>query len=210
MSERVVLCYGDSNTFGWIPAVGGRLERAKRWPGVLAAELGAGWHVIEEGLGGRTTVFDDPLEPGRNGRTYLAPCLASHEPVDLVVLFLGTNDLKARFGVPASDIAAGVGALVTIALESLAGPGITPPRVLVLGLPRLGRLSELAEMFAGAEEKAARLPEHLQAVAAALGVDFLDLGGLLAYSDADGIHLDEGGHRTIGEAVARTVRTVLA
>jgi lysophospholipase L1-like esterase len=141
---------------------------------------------------------------------YLAPCLASHEPVDLVVFFLGTNDLKARFGVPASDIAAGVGALVTIALESLAGPGITPPRVLVLGLPRLGRLSELAEMFAGAEEKAARLPEHLQAVAAALGVDFLDLGELLAYSDADGIHLDEGGHRTIGEAVARTVRTVLA
>jgi len=208
VSERVVLCYGDSNTFGWVRAAEGRLERAKRWPGVLAAELGPDWHVIEEGLGGRTTVFDDPLEPGRNGRTYLAPCLASHEPVDLLVLFLGTNDLKARFGVPAADIAAGAGALVTIALESLAGPGTTPPRVLVLGLPRLGRLSELAEMFAGAEEKAARLPEHLRAVAAALGAHFLDLGELLAYSDADGIHLDEPGHRTTGEAVAGAVRAL--
>ena len=65
MSERVVLCYGDSNTWGWIPAEGGRFPRDVRWPGVLAAELGAGWQVIEEGLGGRTTVFDDPLEPGR-------------------------------------------------------------------------------------------------------------------------------------------------
>ena len=208
MSERVVLCYGDSNTWGWIPGGNGRHARGKRWPGVLAAELGPGWHVVEEGLSGRTTVFDDPLSPDRNGRTYLAPSLASHEPVDLVVLFLGTNDLKARFGVPAADIAAGAGALVTIVLESLAGPGMTPPRVLVLGLPRLGRLTELADMFAGAEGKAARLPEHLRAVAATLGADFLDLGELLAYSDADGIHLDERGHNTIGEAVAGAVRRV--
>jgi lysophospholipase L1-like esterase len=203
VSERVVLCYGDSNTYGWTVACD-RLERAKRWPGVLAAELGAGWHVIEEGLGGRTTVLDDPELPYRNGREYLVPCLCSHEPVDLVVLFLGTNDLKTRFAVSAPDIAAGVGALATIALESLA-----QPRVLVLGLPRLGRLTELAGEFAGAEEKAAQLPEHLQAVAFALGVAFLDLGELVAYSDADGIHLDEAGHRAIGEAVARTVPTIL-
>ncbi len=205
MSERVVLCYGDSNTFGWL-ASGERLPRSTRWPGVLAARLGEGWHVIEEGLGGRTTVLDDPEEPFRNGREYFVPCLFSHEPVDAVVLFLGTNDLKARFGATAADIAAGEGELVTIALESLAGPGAAPPRVLVLGLPRLGRLTELAEMFAGAEEKAAQLPEHLKAVAAARGADFLDLGELLAYSDADGIHLDERGHRTIGEAVAGAVR----
>jgi len=209
MSERVVLCYGDSNTYGSI-AGRDRLERPKRWPGVLAAELGANWHVIEEGLGGRTTVFDDPELPSRNGREYLLPCLLSHEPVDLVVLFLGTNDLKARFDATAADIAAGAGTLVILTLESLVGPGGTAPHVLVLGLPRLGRLSELAEMFAGAEEKAARLPEQLQTVTAALGVDFADLGELLAYSDADGIHLDEAGHRTIVEAVAKAARTSLS
>ncbi|HYA10025.1 MAG TPA: SGNH/GDSL hydrolase family protein [Gaiellaceae bacterium] len=206
MSERVVLCYGDSNTYGWIPG-GGRYARGTRWPGVLAAELGAGWHVIEEGLGGRTTVFEDPLLPHRNGRDYLVPCLASHEPVDLVVLYLGTNDLKARFAATAADIAAGAGALATIALESLAGPGATPPRVLVLGLPRLGRL-ERVEEFAGAEEKAERLPEHLRSVTGALGVDLLDLGELVACSDVDGIHLDEAAHRTIGEAVAGAVRRI--
>jgi lysophospholipase L1-like esterase len=209
MNERVILCYGDSNTWGWIPGGSGRHARAKRWPGVLAAELGAGWHVVEEGLSGRTTVFDDPLSPDRNGKDYLAPCLASHAPVDLVVLFLGTNDLKARFAAAAVDIAAGVGALATIALQSLAGPDAAPPRVLVLGLPRLGRI-EWAEEFAGAEEKAERLPGHLRTVTAALGVDLLDLGELVACGDTDGIHLDEAGHRTIGKAVADAVRGVFA
>lgn len=208
MSERVVLCYGDSNTWGWIPG-GGRHARDKRWPGVLAAELGPGWHVIAEGLSGRTTVFDDPLSPGRNGREYLAPCLASHDPVDLVVIFLGTNDLKTRLGAGAVDVAAGVGALVTVALASLAGPGSAPPRVLVLGLPRLAPII-WDEEFAGAEEKAARLPEHLRTVTAELGVELLDLGALVACSEVDGIHLDEAAHRTIGEAVAGAVRRMFA
>ena len=96
-AERDVLCYGDSNTYGTIPASEGRFPRDVRWPGVLADELGAGWHVIEEGLGGRTTVFDDPILPDRNGRRYLMPCLLSHAPLHAVVISLGTNDLKARF-----------------------------------------------------------------------------------------------------------------
>ena len=198
MNERVVLCYGDSNTFGSSPGGGGRFARDVRWPGVLAAELGAGWHVVEEGLGGRTTVFDDPLLPYRNGRDYLVPCLASHAPLDLVVLFLGTNDLKARLGATAVDIALGAGTLAELVLANAAGP----PRVLVLGLPRLGDLGENAEEFAGAEEKAARLPHHLRAVTAELGVDLLELHERVAFSDVDGFHLDEDGHREVGKAVA--------
>ncbi len=130
MSERVVLCYGDSNTYGSIPGGGDRFPRDMRWPGVLAAQLGDDWHVIEEGLGGRTTVFDDPILPDRNGRTYLRPCLLSHQPLDLVVIFLGTNDLKARFAASAADIAGGVAVLTEIALA-------VAPKVLVLGLPEL-------------------------------------------------------------------------
>ena len=111
MSERVVLCYGDSNTYGSVPGGGDRFPRDVRWPGVLAARLGDGWHVVEEGLGGRTTVFDDPILPDRNGKTYLLPCLLSHQPIDLVVVFLGTNDLKARFSASPADIAGGVAVL---------------------------------------------------------------------------------------------------
>lgn len=205
---RTVLCYGDSNTHGWRPDGRGRWPLDVRWTGVLAEELGPGWHVLEEGLNSRTTVHDDPLTPHRNGRTYLMPCLASHAPLDAVAIFLGMNDLKARFAVGASDIAAGVGALAELTLASGTGPDREPPRVLLLGLPTLERIGgPWDESFAGAADKAARLPPLLEATASELGVGFLDLSAV-ACSDLDGVHLDEAAHRTIGEAVARSLATL--
>ena len=94
----VIVAFGDSNTWGSIPAEGARYSPGVRWPGVMARELGTGYQVIEEGLRGRTTVFDDPDEPGRNGFVYFAPCLLSHAPLDLVIIALGCNDCKAKFG----------------------------------------------------------------------------------------------------------------
>lgn len=129
---RTVLCFGDSNTYGSIPGVaGGRYDREIRWSGVLARELGDGWRVIEEGLPGRTTVFDDPLSPYRRAADYLPPCLGSHAPLDVAIIFLGTNDLKARFAAGPTDIAGGLAVLAQTALAST-------PHVLLLGLPRLG------------------------------------------------------------------------
>ena len=128
---RTVLCYGDSNTYGHAAAArpDGRYGPDERWTGVLRAALGAGWVVIEEGLGGRTTVSDDPIEGAdRHGRTYLYPCLMSHKPLDVVVIMLGTNDLKARFNKTAWEIAAGVGVLVDIVKTAKAGRNEGVPR----------------------------------------------------------------------------------
>jgi lysophospholipase L1-like esterase len=200
-AERVVLCYGDSNTYGWIPVAGGRFARDVRWPGVLASELGAGWHVIEEGLGGRTTIFDDPVLPGRNGKTYLEPCLLSHEPLDAVVIALGTNDLKVRFAASAADIARGVALLAETALAFT-------PKVLALGLPTLGPLDARNDELAGAHEKADRMRPHLREWAAATGFELLELHELVSFADEDGFHLDVAGHRVVGEAVARRVASV--
>jgi lysophospholipase L1-like esterase len=198
VTERVALCFGDSNTYGWVPVTGGRFPRDVRWPGVLAAELGDAWQVIEEGLGGRTTIFDDPILPGRNGKTYLEPCLLSHDPVDLVVIALGTNDLKVRFAASAADIARGVAVLAEAALA-------TAPKVLVLGVPRLGPLEEHPDEMAGAHEKAERVRPYLRDWATQLGFELLELHELVSFTDDDGFHLDAAGHRAVGEAVARRV-----
>jgi lysophospholipase L1-like esterase len=192
---RAVLCFGDSNTYGSIPGVaGGRYEWEIRWPGVLARELGDGWRVVEEGLPGRTTVFDDPLEPYRRGADYLPPCLASHTPLDAVVIFLGTNDLKTRLAAGPSDIAAGLGVLARTAL-------VNAPHVLLLGLPRLG--PRLPADFVGAAEKASELPRYTAEQAAEIGAGFLDLSDVAAYSEIDGFHLEPDGHAAIGNAVAQ-------
>jgi lysophospholipase L1-like esterase len=199
---RSVLCFGDSNTYGSIPGVaGGRYDPDVRWPGVLAGDLGEDWRVVEEGLPGRTTVFDDPISPHRRGADYLPPCLASHSPLDVVVIFLGTNDLKSRLAAGPSDIAAGLGVLAQTALASASGPDGRAPTVLLLGLPHLG--PTLPADFGGAHEKASELPRYAAEVAAALGVGFLDLGDVSAYSAIDGFHLEPDGHAAIGRAVAR-------
>ena len=113
-----ILCYGDSNTWGCIPFEGAgparRFPPDMRWPGVLQRELGDGYWVVEAGLNARTTVWDDPLEPHRNGRELLLPTLLTHQPLDLVIIMLGTNDLKHRINASAAEIAEGAGMLADI------------------------------------------------------------------------------------------------
>ena len=140
MGERVVLCYGDSNTHGTAPMATledlGRLGPAERWPGVLAAELGAGWRVIEEGLPGRTTVHPDPVSGAhKSGIAVLPAILESHRPIDLVAIMLGTNDFKARFQVPPVEIADSIERLVLTVRTSFCGPGAGAPDVLAICPP---------------------------------------------------------------------------
>ncbi|CAA9414099.1 MAG: FIG01076193: hypothetical protein [uncultured Rubrobacteraceae bacterium] len=207
---RVVLCYGDSNTWGFDPETGERFAPDVRWPGVLTRGLGEGFRVVEEGLSGRTTVRDDPIEGAhKNGRTYLRACMESHKPVDLVALMLGTNDLKQRFAASASDIAQGAAALAEEILRSGCGPGGGAPLVILMAPPPVGRLTELAEMFEGSAEKSVRFAGHYRHFAGQYGCGFLDVGAVAASSDLDGIHLEAEEHRKLGEAVAASVAETL-
>ncbi len=205
-----ILCYGDSNTWGFVPgSEGERFSWEERWPGVLQGELGADYRVIEEGLSGRTTVLDNPLEPYRNGREYLLPCLQSHQPLDLVVIFLGTNDLGDRYSLPPLDIARGAAQLALLALRSETGPDYGAPAVLLCSLPRIGDTSSISDTFSGAATKAADLLRCFRIAADEVGVPLLDLSQATAYDDADGVHLNAGGHRAVALAVAQSARELL-
>lgn len=116
-----ILCFGDSNTFGTNPS-GGRWQLHERWPGVLQELLGGDFRVMEEGLGGRTTVLDDELEGDKSGRRHLPMLLRSHRPLDLVIIMLGTNDMKHRFSMLPVDIAKGAAELGRIAERYDYGP----------------------------------------------------------------------------------------
>ena len=207
---RTILCYGDSNTWGaaTVSRPDDRYAPDERWPGVLRADLGAEWLVIEEGMNGRTTVSDDPVEynPDRNGRTYLPACLYSHKPLDVVAIMLGTNDLKARFNKSAWEIAQGVGVLVDIVKGAGVGRGGGTPEIVVICPPVvLDHLPLHAEMFAGAPAKSRALAGHYAAVAAERGVRFLDAGAVIASSKHDGFHLDPESHLALGRAVAAEI-----
>jgi lysophospholipase L1-like esterase len=205
----VIVAFGDSNTWGYDPAAGARFPPGVRWTGVMGRELGIGHSVIEEGLNGRTTVFEDPIEPDRRGADYLPPCLRSHAPLDLVIIALGCNDMKARFAVPPADIAAGAERLILMARAEPAGPNGAPPKVILVAPPPVAKLSAFAEMFGGATEKSRNLAARYREVAERQGVGFVDAGQFIACSDLDGIHFEADQHTVLGHAMAEAVRIMV-
>jgi lysophospholipase L1-like esterase len=208
---RTIVCFGDSNTHGANPDRSGRHPREVRWPRVMAKILGDGYEVIEEGLNGRCTVWDTPIEPGRNGLTYLEPCLLSHAPVELVIIMLGTNDLKTIYGKTAPDIACGAARLVDTAKRTLTGPDETPPRVLLVSPVPIGEITRHSEMWGFGEgyEKSRQLARLYEVVAEDHGAGFFDAGSVAQTHPDDGIHLDAKACAALGKAMAEQVRAQL-
>jgi lysophospholipase L1-like esterase len=190
---RTVVCFGDSNTWGYVPgSVAKRYPPEIRWPSRLAAALAGEWEVIPEGLNGRTAAVESPVEEGRNGLPYFLPCLRSHKPLDAVVLFLGTNDVDFLRD---DLVARSVGRLVKLARMSETGVGGAAPAILVVCPPP----------FEGH-----RLGPFYAEVCSELGCPLLDLDGVASYTDHDPWHLDEAGHAALAAAVETWLRSVPA
>jgi len=210
-----VLCYGDSNTYGARPDEDGRFPADQRWTGRLQALLGDRYAVIEEGLNGRTTDLDYADRPGRNGRAYLGPCLASHNPLDAVVLMLGSNDVKTEFGRSAADVAGALGGLLDdIAEYAVDRAGRTPTIVLVSPVEMDDTRPLYAEWtateFDAASVAASRgFAGAIGRLAEDRGVVFVAASSAAEPGD-DGLHLGGESHRRLGELLARTIAELFA
>ena len=216
---KTILCYGDSNVRGYIPGsfdekigLSKRYPKNKRWSGVLAQLLGEKYDVIEEGLNGRTTIFDEtiPGRPYRNGLTLLPLFLESHYPIDLVIFMLGTNDTKLQFNRTPEEITEGMQTVVDFVQRSNLGSEGRAPKVLVLAPPWMLQVPDLYDEFNGAPvEKSKVLPALYEKMTQAAGCAFLDLSPIITSSRHDGAHLEEAEHRLLGHAVAEKVRGIL-
>jgi lysophospholipase L1-like esterase len=204
-----ILCYGDSNTWGADPADDSqRFPWPERWPGVLQRELGPQYHVVEAGLGGRTTRYDDPVIPRMSGKEFLGLALETHAPLDLVVFMLATNDISyAQFS--AADAADGAAELAHAVQRCELGPAGAAPGVLLVCPPPVGPFMDnwRPELWQGvrADEKSLALPREFARVASALGVPWMDAGKVVTTSPLDGWHLEVPQHELLGVAVAARV-----
>lgn len=210
-TARTVLCFGDSNTYGAVPTLARvgrhRYAPARRWTGILQRLLGPDWQVVEEGHPSRTTLLDDPVEGGhKNGLRALPVSLESHMPIDLVIIMLGTNDLKHRFGMNPSDIADSVEVLVKAVQRSETGQGGAAPAVMLVAPPPILEVGWMGELFLGGARKSREFGRRFGEAAARCGVPFLDAGAVVESSTVDGIHLDEDAHRVLAAALAERIR----
>ena len=211
--QKRILCFGDSNTWGYIPT-GGRYDEHTRWPMRLQDVLGGGYRVIEEGFNGRTCVFDDPVEGGfKSGVQYLPPCLMSHNPLDAVVIMLGINDTKARFGMTAITIGQAMMQLVRTVKQYAVNEAGQPPHVIVVAPPPvLDNLMQTRHAHCFGEQAiqvSRELTGELLRITKLMRCDYFDAAPYAEVSPLDAVHMTERGHLRLGEALADKIRTTL-
>ena len=208
-----VLCFGDSNTWGYSPQDGDRHPPEIRWTGVLQKSLGANYRVIEEGLNGRTPFINEEGEdarPLRSGSDVLQIILESHRPLDFVIIMLGTNDLKLEFDLSVEEIALGVKELCETIINS---EYLTDnvPQILLISPTHIGStiMPEQEEFFSQAREKSYLFSEHYEKVASDLGIHFLDAAKIVEPSEGEGVHWDADQHIKFGEKLKVVIEKIL-
>ena len=210
MRRTNILCFGDSNTYGFIPDGSGRYDEDIRWTGLLQKRLGDKYNIIEEGLCGRTTVFHDELRSGRRGIDLIGTIMETHYPVDVLVVMLGTNDCKTRYGASAGTIAKGIEEVINKARKA---PQKDPKVVLISpillgnGVGEEGFDTEFDEK---SEEVSEKLSEEYNKVAKKYGYTFLDASSVAKPSTTDREHLDENGHKALAVAVWQTLQELIS
>jgi len=209
---KYILCYGDSNTWGCVPELFTRYDFDVRWPGVMQNLLGPQYHVYENALNGRTTVFEDPIEEGRNGRANFEVTLMQNAELDLVILMLGTNDTKIRFQKQPWDIAWGLDLLINYIQKAQVGRGGGIPKILVAAPIHInsnwGTSLHYTVFDRESIEKSKQLAACYEFVAKRRGCAFIDSSSF-AEASGDGIHMTAGQHRKLGQAMAGRVRELI-
>lgn len=207
-----VLTFGDSNTHGTPPIIDrsiyARFGADVRWPVLMAR--GLGWDLVEEGLPGRTAQFNDPIMGAHmNGQAGLRIALESHGPIDLLVIMLGTNDVKARFCATPQAVMGGIASLLDIAQGVDMQTRHGGFQVLLICPPPVVEVGPIKAEFYGGAARSQALPPLCAALAAARGCGFLDAGQVIAVSPLDGVHFDAAAHGLLAAAVAGAVRRMV-
>lgn len=204
---KKVVCFGDSNTHGYNSKTMGRFNEEERWTCLLGKYLGEEYHVVEEGLEGRTTCYDDPLFEGLNGFRYIYPCIMTHKPLDLLIIMLGTNDVKQRFGSTPENVAKGMERLVQKALDTKVAFR-NKPRVLIIAPPpiKAGYINSFVagEMGADCDKKSEKLAPLYKEAAERLGCYFInaaEIQGVDMYP-YDDMHLSLEAHKNLAKFLA--------
>ena len=202
---REILCFGDSNTYGLIPKTGGRYDRNTRWTGILERRLyEKDYRIVEEGLCGRTTVFEDELREGRRGASLLPTLLESHAPLERIILMLGTNDCKTYYNASPEVIGRGIEKLLE-QIKTIAGTA----KVLLVSPIALGdevwKAEYDPEFDQHSVEVSKGLKEVYRKIAEKYGCDFLVASDVASPSRVDMEHLNEEGHQKLADAILEVI-----
>ena len=207
---KTILCYGDSNTYGYNPENGLRYAQDIRWSGRLKTLLGSDYCVVEEGCNGRTATDDVVSESWKSGLYYIKPCLNSHKPIDQVILMLGTNDLKRDFHIGAEQAAERVGELVDVIYSFCKEKQGFSPVVILVSPPEIGENIVNGPFSVSFDREAAfesqKFSFYYKKIAEEKGCVFFDAATCCRVSEEDSLHLTVDSHKALADELAKIVR----
>lgn len=223
---KTILCFGDSNTNGCTPEfdirdwkLDGkenapvRYPREERWTGILAELLGPEYYVIEEGLPGRTTVFDDGTAPFKKGSDYIVPCMQTHAPIDLLVIMLGTNDVKCLFAPSKLSVGLAMEEFLKIVRNPALWDGRQAGRILLVAPPPIGEHIETSTYYGIYSRESVKVSGEFAriygGIARLYGCDFLNAGDYIESSPCDSIHFSKESHRKLAEAMHDKIKEIV-
>lgn len=199
--KKRILCFGDSNTWGYIPGTAERYSEDERWTGILQKRLGEDYRIVEEGMTGRTTVFDTGFDDLLNGKKALGYILKSQLPLDAAVVMLGTNDISDHH---MDRIELGITEIVRLIKNAgyiyRTKTPVFPSGVKILLISPLP-FGDTAALSDEIKAESRLYPAVYKRVSENTGVEFLDPSSFVFPSDIDGIHLTLEGHRILSELV---------
>jgi len=208
MSEIRILCYGDSNTYGFNAEDSSRFPSDVRWPSVMAQQLGEGMHVIEEGCNGRTILDVSPFDDMLNGTSYLPGCIDRHNPLHMIIIYLGVNDLFLSSQITVKRIAEGLMSLVSISQDHSKNSEGEPAKLLIIAPPPVNPATAYHEYYAREIENSLQFTREYERVAKAYGCLFLNAGTVIQAVELDGVHIDAENHRRLGAFVADFIKKI--
>ncbi|HUA13459.1 MAG TPA: GDSL-type esterase/lipase family protein [Candidatus Sulfotelmatobacter sp.] len=218
-NAKTVLCFGDSNTHGTKPDRSGRYAVNERWTGLLQKQLGDQYYIIEEGLGGRTTDLEhiNPEKPSRNGLVYFKACIDSHMPLDIIIIMLGTNDLKTAYNRSAEDIATALKQYPEYIKKYCNSRNLKLPRIILVSpvyidsnAPEFVDTMPTENVYDGVSaQKSHDLAQAISEVAEETGCEFID-AGLIATVGNDGLHMDKESQPKLANKLFESIKEALS
>ncbi|MBR2529209.1 MAG: acylhydrolase [Blautia sp.] len=215
MEKRRILCFGDSLTWGFHPVTCERMGEDERWPCVLQNLLGDGFRIIEEGQNGRTIATDDFTEGQKNGLKYVIPCLESQKPLDLMIIMLGANDMKRKFGYSAADIAGEMELFLQKVLSFRRFNMDDRMEIMLISPPIVGERGKRSPFeesfdFENTVLLSSLLTKKYEDIARKYGCSFLDSSRIVKVSEADRLHLLPEDQQKLGRAVYEALKSLFS
>lgn len=199
---KKILCYGDSNTFGFNPTDYSRYDENTRWTGVLQSNLGDKYKVINEGANNRNGFVPNPQGDFYSAQIHYPELISNSENIDIIILAIGTNDLQFSYNANSNNFEQGLENLILISKKKTDNIIIIPPVILSENI--LNGFFKI-QFDKTSILKSQTIGEIYYKLAKIHNCRIFDINEFAKPSETDGLHYSKESHKLIADKLTKFI-----